>query len=411
MRVLAVTQHYWPEPFNTADMCEGLASRGHEVTVLTGLPNYPEGEIYSGYGGGSNRRQERNGVRIVRSWLVPRKRGVAARVANYYSFSKAASRLARKLPGDFDVVVAFQTSPVMMADPAIAYARHVGAPLLHYVIDIWPECLLSGGVSKDSAVYRMFARVSRRIYGEADRLAVTSPLFIDYLSDLLGKPVDAVRLPQYAEDIFSSMPDKRPEGYDPAKINLTFAGNVGAAQSVKTIVEAAALLKDDPAFAFHIVGSGSELDACIELAGELDASNIVFHGRHPIDEMPAYYAASDAMLATFSASPILGYTLPRKVQSYLAAGKPVLGTLVGEAARVMDEAGCGLRCDAENAAGLAAICREFAGLPEGARQAFGAAGRAYYEEHFTKQKFLDTLEGELRKLKGTRHTDHARSQG
>lgn len=299
----------------------------------------------------------------------------------------------------------------MMADPAIAYARHAGAPLLHYVVDIWPECLLAGGVSRDSAVYRMFARVSRRIYGEADRLAVTSPLFIDYLSDLLGKPVDAVHLPQYAEDIFSSMPDKRPEGYDPAKINLTFAGNVGAAQSVKTIVEAAALLKDDPAFAFHIVGSGSELDACIELAGELDASNIVFHGRHPIDEMPAYYAASDAMLATFSASPILGYTLPRKVQSYLAAGKPVLGTLVGEAARVMDEAGCGLRCDAENAAGLAAICREFAGLPEGARQAFGAAGRAYYEVHFTKQKFLDTLEGELRELKGTRHTDHARSQG
>ena len=195
------------------------------------------------------------------------------------------------------------------------------------------------------------------------------------------------------------------EEYDASKINLTFAGNVGAAQSVITLVEAAAQLKDDDRFAFHVVGSGSELEACKEQAKRLELSNVTFHGRHPLAEMPAYYAASDAMLATFSNSPVLGYTLPRKIQSYLAAGRPVLGTMVGEGRRVVEEAGCGLCCGSEDAEGLARLCVEFAAKDEDERFAMGVRAREYYLKHYERSRFFDTLEHELAALKGRGHAE------
>lgn len=402
MKVLVVTQYYWPEPFNTTEICEELAARGHEVTVLTGLPNYPEGEIYPGYEGKKRREESRGGVRIVRSWLWPRKRDALNRFLNYESFSFAASQASKKLDKDFDVVLSCEISPIMSANPAIAYARSAGTPLLLYVIDIWPECLLAGGISKHSAIYRYYGKVSERIYNAADRIAVTSPLFKGYISKLTGKQLDAVYLPQFAEDIFEGSDITRPEGYSERHINLTFAGNIGAAQSVQTIVRAAALLKEEDIL-FHIVGSGSELEACKKLADELRVTGIVFHGRHPLEEMPGYYAASDAMLATFANNPTLGFTLPRKIQSYMAAGKPVLGTLVGESRRVVEEAGCGLCCEAEDYKALASICRRFASLGQKIRNDYGKRALDYYRSHYSREGFFKTLEEELYRLKGTRH--------
>lgn len=404
MRVLMVSQHYWPEPFNVAEVCETLAQRGHEVTALAGTPNYPEGEIYPGYENGQNIRQHRNGVDIIRVSLVPRKHDPVHRVMNYYSFARNGEKLSREVTSDFDAVVSFQTSPVMQARPAVAFAKRTGTPLLHYVVDIWPECLLAGGIKKGSAIYNHYAKVSRGIYAEADRLAVTSPLFVDYLSNLMGRPVQAALLPQYAEEAFSQDAGAAlPEGYDPSRFNVTFAGNVGAAQSVQTLVRAAALLKGDARFAFHVVGSGSELAACKALAEGLAAENITFHGRHDISEMPAYYAASDAMAATFSSDEMLAWTLPRKIQSYMAAGKPVVAAIGGETERVVKESDCGICCAAEDAEGLAKACRQLADMEARERTEMGERGRAYCELHFSKRRFIETLESELERLKGTKH--------
>lgn len=404
MRILVVTQHYWPEPFNFADICEGLAERGFEVTVLTGLPNYPDGDIYPGYAGGHNRIQEHNGVRIVRAPLVPRGHNPVQRVLNYYSFPAAAYRVALGIDPDFDVIVTFQSSPVMQAEPAVRIAEETGIPLLHYVIDIWPECLLAGGVRRDSAVYNHFAKVSAGIYGKADRLAVTSPRFKGYLEELVGRPVSVFDLPQYAEDIFAGAdPGLAPAGYGPDRINLTFAGNVGAAQSVDTLVCAAAILANDERFLFHVVGSGSELDRCKRLAAELGAPNVVFHGRHELEEMPSYYAASDAMVATFADDPVLGLTLPRKIQSYMAAGKPIVASVTGEAERVIGEAGCGFCCAAGDAEGLAIACMKLAYVGRAERARMGEAGRLYYQRNFSRESFFETLESELKKMRGTVH--------
>lgn len=405
MRILAVSQYYWPEPFNVSEICEELVRRGNEVTVLTGLPNYPEGNIYGGYGNKASLEQAHNGVRILRVKDHPRKQDLASRVANYYSFSSRGSKRARLMVEDFDAIIAFTISPVMSANPAIAAAETTKAPLLNYVIDLWPECLLSGGIKRDSAVYRHYANVSRRIYASADRLAVTSPSFRDYLSRLLGHEVTATYLPQYAEDAFGDIDEGSlvPRDDFPTNlINLTFAGNIGSAQSVETIIRAAHELGHGQ-FLFHIVGAGTELDVCERLADALGVGNVIFHGRLPLEEMPNLYAHSDAMVATFANLPVLGFTLPRKIQSYMASGRPIIASAVGESRRVIEDARCGVCCDAADYQALAGCCRDFANLSASERKDLGANARSYYEGHFSKGRFFDTLEDELERLKGTRH--------
>lgn len=402
MRILVSCQHYWPEPFNTGDVCEALVARGHEVTVITALPNtgMPGNDIPAEWRDPSRRDTVRNGVRVIRADLHPRLSGGVNRVRNYLTFWRNANKIARGLGDEYDVALGYQFSPVMQADPALVWARKNCKKALLYCFDLWPASLLAGGFKESSLPFKWMRSVSKRIYSQADRIAVTSPLFDEYFRGELGLDIpDSAYLPQYADDAFLTAPAGLvPKGYDPAKANLTFAGNVGQAQSVETIVEAAGLLRDEPSIAFHVVGSGSHLEACQRRADELGLSNLTFHGRKPVEDMPAYYAASDAMLVTFEPSPMADYTLPRKATTYLAAGRPVLAALEGETRRVLDDAGCGMCCGTADAEGLARIARAFAALPESEKSRMGEAARAYYLAHFTKSRFLDELEGLLIEL-------------
>lgn len=403
LRILAVSQHYWPEPFSFPDVCETLVARGHSVTMLTGTPNYPDGDIYAGYEKGAHSTQERNGVHIIRTKLIPRGREVWQRVLNYYSFSINASRIAKKLEPEYDVVFSFQTSPIMMTEPALEFGKRNNVPVMMWSMDLWPECLTVGNIKRTSLIYHYYAGVSRRIYTSADTLAIASRAFDGYFkSQLHMTETQTVYLPQSAEDIFDENAPLRPE-YDPKMINLTFAGNVGTAQAVNTLIEAGHYLQGDDRFALHVVGSGSELATLKKYKEEIGADCVEFHGRHPLDEMPSFYSSSDAMVATFQDNPILGYTLPRKISSYMAAGNPILGAVVGEARHIIEEAGCGLCCDAEDPVGLADICKRFADMSPEERAAMGVNGRKYYEEHLSRKIFFSTLENELQALKGTGH--------
>lgn len=399
MRILVVCQHYWPEPFNTSDVCETLVEHGHTVTVLTGMPNtgMPDGDIPDKYRNGKILEEVRNGVTILRVPLAPRKTGALNRIKNYLTFWRNGNRKAQELEEEFDVVLGYQFSPVMQVDPGIVYAKKHGKKMLLYCFDLWPASLLAGGFKESSLPFRWMKAVSKRIYSNADRIAVTSPLFDEYFHDELKLDIpDSVYLPQYAEDFFSNNAQPITDGFDPSKTNLTFAGNIGQAQSVITIVEAAEYLKGTDQIVFHIVGSGSRLEDCKKRASELNLSNIVFHGRRPVEMMPAYYAASDAMIVTFESSPMATYTLPRKVTTYLAAGKPILAALKGETERVINEARCGLTCDIEDAKGLAEISLRFSNMNN--PDILGRYARAYYEAHFTKEKFFKILESTLEEL-------------
>ena len=386
MKILTVCQYYKPEPFRISDICEALVKEGHEVTVVTGTPNYPEGEVYSGYEGTAHRDEVVDGVRVHRCPIHPRKRGAVHRFWNYYSFVFASRRYLAGLQEDFDVVFVNQLSPVMMAEGALAWAKRHGKPCVLYCLDLWPESLTAGGIRPGSLVYRVFLGISRRIYRAADTILVTSRGFFPYFREVLGMDDGALRyLPQYAENQFDSVP---PVEAHPGPLSFLFAGNIGEAQSVETIVEAARQLKDDSRAHFHIVGDGIRLEACRSLAEGLP--NITFYGRRYISEMPDFYTKADAMLVTLKNSGAISGTLPGKVQSYMAAGRAVVGAVGGETASVVADADCGLCGPAEDAAALAANIRTLAEAPTLCRQ-YGERARRYYRENFCKDAFIRKL--------------------
>lgn len=389
MKILVVYQHYKPEPFRISDVCETLAENGHEVTVVTGVPNYPMGEIYAGY---ENKHTDEyiNGVHVHRCALHPRKHGILHRVWNYYSFVYSSKKYCATLPGDYDVVYLPQTSPVMMSEAGLMYAKKHGKRSVLYCMDLWPESLTAGGIKADSLIYRIFLRISRRIYGQADRVMISSRNFLDYFRNTLQLPTDNLRyVPQYAETLFDGVGEKT--SHEPP-YQFVFAGNVGELQSVETIIEAARLLKDDTRAHFHIVGDGIALKHCQALAEDL--TNVTFHGRLDVSRMPEFYEMADAMLLTLKDKSTSAYTLPGKTQSYMAAGRAIIAAANGETADVIAASGSGVCVPAEDAQALAnAIC-EMISQPEKMPEC-GENGRRYYRDVFSKEAFFEKLTEEL----------------
>ena len=386
MKILVVCQHYYPEPFRISDICEELARKGHDVTVVTGTPNYPMGEIYPGYSDKTHRDEVINGVAVHRCPIHPRKTGTIHRLWNYYSYSFASCRYIRKLDSSYDVVFINQLSPVMMANAGIKYAKKNKKRSVLYCLDLWPASLAAGGVSS-GAIYKWFHRVSRKIYKSVDKILVSSQSFSKYFEEEFGLK-DTTYLPQYAEETFTIEDCKKTPG---ETVDLMFAGNIGTAQSVDTIIRAAALCKDIQKLRWHIVGDGKEFHSCKKLAEELEAP-VVFHGRKPIEEMPKYYAMADAMLVTMQKDPIISLTLPGKVQSYMAAGKPIIGAIDGETQRVILESGCGLCANAEDFEGLAKCVR---GFIESDKADYIINSGKYYSENFTKRQFIEKIDAVL----------------
>ncbi len=393
MKILVVSQHYWPEPFPSTDLCEGLVARGHQVHVITDIPNYPMGYIYPEYKGNKRRRENHNGVRISRTFTVGRRNNILFRMLNYYSFSLSSSWYSRKLAKDYDAVLAIQSSPIMMVRAAVRHAKRTGKKVAYYTMDLWPASLAAGGVGENSPIYKLFNGVSRRLYRKADRILITSQMFRDYLKDNFQIPDDRIGyLPQYASGQFDSLPESSPKD----TVDLMFAGNVGSAQSLTTVLEAAEILRDIPELRWHIVGDGSELENLKAMAAEKNLSQVIFHGRKPPEEMPGYYAKADAMIVTLTDDPFIGMTLPAKVQSYMAAGKPVLAAANGEIPQVLSAANCGFCAPAGDAQAFAETVRQFLTYPDTA--VLGQNARAYYEDHFTREQFMNTLEQELTAL-------------
>lgn len=384
MKILVACQYYAPEPFRISDICEALAEQGNDVTVVTGTPNYPEGEIYPGYEKGARADEVIGGVRVHRCPLIPRKSGAVYRFLNYYSFVWSSRRYLRKMKEDFDVVFVNQLSPVMMAEGALAWAKRNHRRCVLYCLDLWPESLLAGGIGQGSPIYQLFLRISRRIYRSADGILVSSRGYAEYFREKFQ--IENVRyLPQYAEDLFGELPQPTEEKQT---VDFLFAGNVGSGQSVETIVEAARLLKNERTIHIHIVGGGISLEKCRILAEGLP--NITFYGRQKLEQMPRYYAMADVFLVSLVKDPVLSMCLPGKVQSYLAAGKPVVGAIDGEAARVIREAECGMCAPAEDPETLAELIRRMAAQPE-LRKQYGENARRYYRAHFQKEKFISDL--------------------
>ena len=393
MKLLVICQYYYPEPFRISDICEALVKKGHQVTVLTGLPNYPEGKVLDSYRSGKNRKEVINGVDVIRSFEIGRGNRKATLLLNYFSFALSASYKTLFMKEKFDAVFVNQLSPVMMGFPAMVYKKKHNKKMLLYCLDLWPASLTAGGIQKDSRIYQLFSHLSTWIYRSADQIAVSSTMFQSYLTGTIGINTSTiVHLPQYAETLFTEKVAVEKGN----RFHFVFAGNIGEMQSVETIIKAADILRNDAAIQFHIVGDGSKLEECIVLSENLGLTNILFHGRKPLHEMPNYYSLADAMLITLKDDAALSSTLPGKVQSYMAAGKPIIGAINGETSEVIKAAACGYCCEAENASELANLIVRFCLSSDKEKMATNAYD--YYGKHYSKEQFLAVLEETLIKM-------------
>ena len=287
MKVLVVCQYYYPEPFRIVDICESLVEMGHEVTVLTGLPNYPEGKVLKEYKNVKKRFEILNGVEIIRCFEIGRGNSKVKLFLNYFSYMISASLKALRLNNDFDVVLVNQLSPVMMAVPAIIYKKKNKKKLITYCLDLWPESLSAGGIKEKSLIYRIFYRISKKIYNSSDKILVSSSMFENYFREYLKiNNIEINYLPQYAEDIFikDQISKKKIDNFKVNKevFNFMFAGNIGEVQSVDTIIKAAEILKNNTNICFHIVGDGSKFEVCKSMVEGLELNNVIFYGRRSV---------------------------------------------------------------------------------------------------------------------------------
>lgn len=400
MKILVVCQYYYPEPFRITDICESLVKRGHDVTVLTGLPNYPEGVILKEYRHGNKREEKLNGVKVIRCYEIGRGENKIKLFLNYFSYVVSATIRLLIMNDNYDAVLVNQLSPVMMGIPAIAYKKKFSKKILLYCLDLWPASLAAGGIKQESIIYKLFYQISRWIYRSADSILVTSSMFESYFRDTLKlNDIKINHLPQYAEDLYSLNSKEENIIYEANKtFNFVFAGNVGDMQSVETIVKAANELRTNENIYFHIIGEGSKLDECKKSAHELKMMNIRFYGRKPVEEMPKFYNMADAMLITLKDNSVMSLTLPGKVQSYMAAGKPIIGAINGETQLVITKARCGYVCEAENYKELAGLIINFCKSDE--IEKMGKNARKFYLDNYSKEKFMIKLEKSLFDLEG-----------
>ena len=392
MHILATCQYGWPEPYPSMYPMEEMARRGHYVHAITGTPNYPMGEIYEGYERNKRLNEEHEGVNYTHVSIIPRKKDPIHRLLNYHSYPVAACQEINHLRGDFDVVFANQSSPVMMVEPAIKYARKWNKKVVMYCMDLWPASLVAGGVKKDSFLYKFYYKISKNIYTNVDKILVTSRMFKNYFVEEFGIPEDRIDyLPQYAIAEFDSIPEQ-PEK---ETTDFVFAGNVGAAQNLYVMLRAAKLVQDNNVddhgkrIQFHIIGNGQELDNLKTYANENGVSNVKFHGRKPSEDMPKYYAFADAMMVTLTADPLISLTLPAKVQSYMAAGKPILASANGEIAKVINESEAGFCAKADDEKEFVACIKAFI---DSDREKLGKNAKGYYDSNFSREIVMDKLE-------------------
>jgi len=360
MRILVVSQYFWPENFRINDLCSELVQRGHDVTVLTGTPNYPQGTTFSEYKKNPQSFSEFSGVEILRVPIVVRGSGGAIQlIINYFSYAISASiwglfKLRKK---EFDVVFIFQLSPITLAIPGLIYKHLYKTPVVLWVLDLWPETLQALGVVKSKSALKWIGYLVSYVYNHCDLILGQSKAFLQGIKKYCNDKNKIKYFPSWAESNFSIKSYKCIEELTQFKevFKVLFAGNVGESQDFSSILNAVDLLKNSHVkIKFFIVGDGRVFNWVRDQIEERDLDEwIVLMGRYPLESMPDFYASADALLVSLKPSEVFSMTIPGKIQSYMAAEKPILAMLDGEGARVITEARAGLVCSSGDYKGLA----------------------------------------------------------
>lgn len=395
MNILVVSQYYYPEPFRIHEICEELVRRNNKVTVLTTNPNYPDGEIYDGYKN-ENTKEEVNGVTIYRCKCRPRHKGALNLAFNYIDFVRQAKKEIIKINGTFDCIYVYQLSPVTSCLPALKLKKKKKIPIFLYCLDVWPESLRGSALGNPIGM-KIFGALSKYIYNSVDKLAVTSPAFSNYISNLCNINSNSIHyIPQHSAEL--KIDECNMDKKDSKVVSILFIGNIGEAQNIECLLNAIARIEDRSNFKIYIVGSGSHYKKCLELAEKLEIKDtVVFCGRHPKSEMPKFYSLADVCYVSLRDEGVVGSTIPGKVQEYMSAEKPILACINGDTADVIKNAECGICVPAGDEDKLISAIKEITDSAVNLKLMGKNSGK-YFRENYTLSVHVNKLEKLLGEL-------------
>ncbi len=394
MRILLVAQNFYPETFKSNDIAFELAKRGYEVTVLTSLPNYPTGRFFDGYGLFRKRNEIINGVKVIRSLVIPRRDGTGVMLAlNYLSWAFFASirALFLALSVNYDAIIVHQTSPITQGIPALIIKKICRIPMYFWVLDLWPESLKAAGNINNKYILGVFSWITKIMYSNSKKILMSSRGFRD---SILAKGDFADKLvyfPNWAEDVFNDVDTKEIPDL-PSGFKVMFAGNVGDAQDFTSVMQAAILLKGTDV-KIIIIGDGRKKGWVDAFVKRMNLDDVVYTmGRWPLEYMPSFYSKADALFLSLKDEYIFSLTVPAKLQSYMASGKPIIAMINGEAQSLVREAGCGLSCAAGDYSAFATSILKLSEIDLAKRNEMGQNGKMYFSEHFTKDTCMNNME-------------------
>ncbi|WBV61556.1 glycosyltransferase family 4 protein [Chryseobacterium camelliae] len=378
-----------------------LKNRGHNVTVLTGIPNYPEGKIFKGYGFFKNRKQVVNDVKVIRSLLLPRGKGGGLRLfVNYYSFAVFASFKAFFLGinNRYDAIIVHEPSPITQYYPALLMNKLWKIPVYFWVMDLWPESLSIAGGVKNKFVLNYYTKVIKGFYRNSEKILITSKGFRGAINEKGDFDDKIVYFPNWAEDSISEGNKQFPIPLLPDGFKVMFAGNIGEAQDLDNIMKAAFKLKENKNIKFILVGDGRKMPFVKDFVEEHKLADTVFvMGRFPVEAMSSFFDKADVMLVTLKDDPIFNLTVPAKLQAYMSASKPVIAMLNGEGSDNILDAECGFTVNAGDYSSLAKTILATSKLSNEELQILGSNSRKYYEENFKMSACISNLENIISK--------------
>lgn len=394
MKILIITPHFWPEEFRINDIAIGLKEKGHDVDVLTNIPNYPYGKYFNGYSIFNNRKQIYNGIGIRRLFVIPR--GNSSKlmlILNYFTFMLSGIiNVPWILKQKYNRILVYQTTPITVAIPAIIAKLISKVPIHIYILDLWPETLFTIVNISNRFIKNISHKVCFYIYKSFDKVYISSRGFAKKLSYISKEKIEYV--PQWAEDLYKNknIKDESIDKLYADKTNIVFAGNIGKAQSIDTIIDAANICRHNKKIQWIILGDGSEKKYLDEKIIELNLHNIKALGRKPVEEMPKYFDRADALLVTLTQDELFKITVPAKVQSYMAAGKPVIGCISGEGKALIEEANCGFTCEAQDYKSLSEIALKIEKMNKYELNILGLNALDYFNKNFDREIVLDNME-------------------
>ena len=394
MKILILSQYFWPENFRINEIAKALQEKSIDVEVLTGKPNYPDGLIFEGYGSIGIQKEIYEGMLIHRIPLIARGSGGTRLAINYLSFVFSGLVFAPWLlrRNKYEVIFVYGVSPIIQAIPAILLGWMKRVPVILWVQDIWPESLSATGYVKNKFFLKIIEHIVRFIYRHVDMLLVQSEAFIKPVSEL-ASDTPVKYYPNSVDARFLSINTSATpviQGLDHG-FSVMFAGNIGSAQAVEVIVDAASLLHDYSDIHFIVLGDGSRRNWMLKEVKSRGLNNLHLPGRFPVETMPGLMQKASILLATLADRAVFAATVPSKVQAYMAAGRPIIACMNGEGARLVLQSGSGLAVNAEDSKGLAEAIIKLYLTTKSEREEMGNKGHQYYKMHFNHATLMNDL--------------------